>query len=105
VYAIIRVSGFQYMVKEGEKIAVPKLQADPGSTVNLSDVLFVRTADQTLVGRPAVPGASVEAEVVSHGRTKKVRGFKFRRREKYRRKLGHRQDLTTIVIKKIAANA
>ncbi len=103
MYAIIRVAGFQYMVKEGEKISVPRMAAEPGSTVNLGDVLFLRTADQTIIGRPAVANASVQAEVLSHDRTKKVRGFKFRRREKYRRKLGHRQDVTTLRVTRIAA--
>jgi len=104
MYAIVRVSGFQFMVKEGEKVTVPLLTAEPGSHVSLNDVLFLNTGDKTLVGRPSVPGTSVEAEVLGHAKTRKVRGLKFRRRENYRRKLGHRQSVTNLRITRINQN-
>jgi large subunit ribosomal protein L21 len=101
MYAIVRVSGFQFIVKEGETVTVPRLDAEAGSSVKLDDVLFLRTEDDTVIGRPNVPDSYVEAEVVDHPRAKKIMVFKFRRREKYRRKLGHRQQQTRLRISKI----
>ncbi len=101
MYAIVRVSGFQFIVKEGETVTVPRLDAEAGSSVRLDDVLFLRTEDDTVIGHPNVPDSYVEAEVVDHLRAKKITVFKFRRREKYRRKLGHRQQQTRLRISKI----
>jgi len=101
VYAVVRIAGFQYIVKEGDVVTVPRLPEPPGSELSLNDVLFVRTSDKAFAGRPAVDGSRVEAEVVGHTRGSKLMTFKFRRRENYRRKMGHRQPLTRIRIKKI----
>lgn len=101
MYAIVKIAGFQHLVKEGETITVPRMAAAPGENVRLGDVLFVRTTDDTVVGRPTVPDAYVEASVVDHPRADKVTIYKFIRRENYRRKKGHRQELTRIRISKI----
>jgi large subunit ribosomal protein L21 len=100
MYAIVRVSGSQYLVKEGDVVTVPRLQSEPGATVPL-DVLFLRTDDQAVVGTPTVPGAQVEAQVVGHTRADKVTVYKFIRRESYRRKKGHRQQWTRVKIARI----
>jgi len=104
MYAIVRVAGCQYLVKEGDVVTVPRLESEPGAKVPL-DVLFVRTDDKTVVGTPTVPGATVEAEVVSHARAGKVTIYKFIRRENYRRKKGHRQQLTRVKISRISPGA
>jgi len=100
MYAIVRVSGCQYLVKEGDVVTVPRLESEPGTTVPL-EVLLLRTDDRTVVGNPTVPGARAEAEVVGHARAKKVTTYKFIRRENYRRKKGHRQQLTRVKIARI----
>jgi large subunit ribosomal protein L21 len=100
MYAIVKVAGCQYLVKEGDVVTVPHLQSEPGSTVPL-DVLFLRTDEKAIVGSPTVPGAQVEAEVVSHFRADKITIYKFIRRENYRRKKGHRQQLTRVKIARI----
>ncbi|MEO0081016.1 MAG: 50S ribosomal protein L21 [candidate division WOR-3 bacterium] len=101
MYAIVRISGFQYLVREGDVVNVPRLDLEPGSRIAFDDVLFVRTKDRAVVGRPRVEESRVEAEVIGHARTTKVTALKFRRRENYRRKLGHRQSLTKIRIERI----
>ena len=100
MYAIVKVAGCQYLVKEGDVVTVPQLESEPGTTVPL-DVLFLRTDDKAVVGSPTVPGAQVEAEVIDHIRAAKVTIYKFIRRENYRRKKGHRQQLTRIKIARI----
>jgi len=100
MYAIVRVSGCQYLVKEGDVLTVPHQESEPGTRLPL-EVLFLRTDDKAVVGSPTVPGAQVEAEVVNHFRAAKVTIFKFIRRENYRRKKGHRQQLTRVKIARI----
>ena len=101
MYAIVKIAGFQHLVKEGETVTVPRMAAAPGESVRLDNVLFVRTEDGAVVGRPFVPEAFVEADVVDHPRADKITIYKFIRRENYRRKKGHRQQLTRIRISKI----
>jgi len=101
MYAIVNVSGCQLLVKEGDIVTVPRLPSEPGSTVPL-DVLFLRTDAAAVVGTPTVPGARVEAEVVSHIRSPKTTVYKFKRSENYRRKRGHHQQLTRVKITRIS---
>jgi large subunit ribosomal protein L21 len=100
MYAIVKVAGCQYLVKQGDIVTVPHLESEPGTTVPL-EVLFLRTDDKAVVGNPTVAGAQVEAEVVGHFRAAKVTIYKFIRRENYRRKKGHRQQLTRVKIARI----
>jgi len=100
MYAIVRVSGCQYLVKEGDVVTIPRQESEPGTTVPL-EVLFLRTDDKAIVGSPTVLGAEVQAEVVDHIRAKKITIYKFIRRENYRRKKGHRQQLTRVKIARI----
>jgi large subunit ribosomal protein L21 len=101
MYAIVKVSGCQYLVKEGDVLTVPYQGSEPGARLPL-EVLFLRTDDKAVVGTPTVPGAEVEAEVVGHARADKVTVYKFIRRENYRRKKGHRQQLTRVKIARIS---
>ncbi|MBM3314937.1 50S ribosomal protein L21 [candidate division WOR-3 bacterium] len=103
MYAVVRIAGFQHVVREGEVITVPRLPDEPGSTVRLEEVLFLRTDKDLQVGRPLVSGAWVEASVVDHPRAPKVMTYKFIRRENYRRKKGHRQPLTRLKVAGIHA--
>lgn len=101
MYAVVKVAGVQVRVQEGDRVQVPRLSAEPGAQVQLSDVLLVSSQGQTSIGSPTVAGASVEARVASHGLGDKVTVFKMKRRKNYRRKRGHRQPFTELEIQKI----
>lgn len=102
MYAIISTGGKQVKVEEGQTIYVEKLDAEVGETVTFEDVLFVG-GDNVKVGTPTVEGATVTAKVEKQGRQKKILVFKMKRRKNYRRKQGHRQPYTKVVIEKINA--
>ena len=101
VYAIIRTGGHQYRVAPGDTIEVEKLQAEPGSQVELGEVLMVSNDDGVQVGTPLVEGAKVIATVLRQGKGKKLIVFKYKPKKRYRRKTGHRQNLTMLAIKEI----
>ncbi len=101
MFAIVRIKGFQFFAKVGEKLLVPKMDAEPNSTATLDDVIFLKTDNQAIVGKPKVAGASVDVKVLSHTRAPKVTTFKFIRRENYRRLKGHKQPLTQIEVTNI----
>ena len=82
---------------EGQKLRVEKLVGAKGDTVTFSDVLMVG-GDTPKIGQPVVAGASVSAKITLHARDKKIIVFKFRRRKNYRRKNGHRQPFTELLI-------
>ena len=103
MYAIIQTGGKQYRVAEGEILRVERLEAEPKAKVTFDQVLFVDKNGDVKVGQPTVKGASVEAEVVSNDRAKKVVIFKKRRTTTYQRTQGHRQDYTEVRIKSIKA--
>ncbi|EST13443.1 50S ribosomal protein L21 [Sporolactobacillus laevolacticus] len=102
MYAIIETGGKQLKVEEGKSIVVEKLAAEAGDTVTFDKVLFVG-GETVKVGAPTVDGATVTAKVVEQGRDKKIIVFKFKKRKNYRRKQGHRQPFTKVVIEKINA--
>jgi large subunit ribosomal protein L21 len=102
MYAVIKTGGKQYKVAKDDVIEVEKLDAAAGKQVELKDVLMLGEGGKVEIGRPLVAGASVKAEVVKQARGEKVIVFKKRRRKNYRRKKGHRQDLTVLKITAIA---
>lgn len=99
--AIIRTGGKQYSVSPGDVIRVEKLAVNRGDEIRIDDVLLVQNAGQTTVGAPTVPGASVLARVLSHGRGEKIYIRKLKRRKNYRRRAGHRQDYTQLLVREI----
>ena len=101
--AIIETSGKQVTVEENAKVKIPRLEIEVGKEIDFDKVLFVSAEDSPKIGNPYLQDASVKGEVVSHGRYDKVIIFKFKRRTKYRRKRGHKQDYTEILVKKINA--
>ncbi|HZH59796.1 MAG TPA: 50S ribosomal protein L21 [Metabacillus sp.] len=102
MYAIIETGGKQIKVEEGQVIYVEKLGADQGETVTFDKVLFVG-GDNVQVGSPTVSGATVTAKVEKQGRQKKITVFKYKAKKNYRKKQGHRQPYTKVVIEKINA--
>lgn len=103
MYAVIRTGGKQYKVAPADVLQIEKVEGAAGDAVNFSEVLMVGGEGDPLFGVPLVSGAMVSAEVVEQGRGPKVVIFKKRRRQNYRRKRGHRQELTTVRILEISA--
>ena len=103
MYAVLTTWGKQYRVQEGDVLFVEKLNAEVDSTVELTEVLAVAKDGEIKVGAPVVEGAKVVAKVLAQGKAKKVVVFKYKRKKDYRRKNGHRQPYTKIVIEKIEA--
>lgn len=101
MYAVVRIAGKQVRVGRGQRVRVPKLPLEAGAQREFADVLMVSGEGQTLVGTPVVDGAAVRATVVAHGRGPKIVVFKMKRRKKYRRRTGHRQDYTEIRVDEI----
>ena len=99
MFAIVKTGGKQYRVEPGLKLRVEKLDAEPGATVERPVLLL--GGEKTVVGTPVVEGASVVAEVLGHGRGKKILVSKFKAKVQYRRKKGHRQPYTELLIKEI----
>ena len=103
MYAVLTTGGIQYRVSEGDVLFVEKLNAEVDSTVELTEVLAVSKDGELKVGAPVVEGAKVVAKVLAQGKAKKVVVFKYKRKKDYRRKNGHRQPYTKIVVEKIEA--
>ena len=103
MYAVLTTGGKQYRVQEGDVLFVEKLNAEVDSTVELTEVLAVAKDGEIKVGAPVVEGSKVVAKVLAQGKAKKVVVFKYKRKKDYRRKNGHRQPYTKIVIEKIEA--
>jgi large subunit ribosomal protein L21 len=96
--AIIETGGLQFTVTEGETLEVPRLSGEVGGKVVFDRVLFAADGDAKHVGTPTLAEAKVEAEIVAHGRERKVQIYKHKKRTGYRRKTGHRQDFTRVKI-------
>jgi large subunit ribosomal protein L21 len=104
MFAVIRTGGKQYKVAKDDLIRVEKLAGEPGATLTLGDVLMIGgEGAEPRAGAPVIAGASVTAELVRHARGDKVIIFKKKRRHNYRRKNGHKQDLTVLRITGITA--
>ena len=102
MYAIIETGGKQFRVEEGSEIVVEKISAEAGTDLTMDKVLLIG-GDHFSVGSPYVEGASVIAEVLKHGQGEKIIVYKKRRRHDSHRKMGHRQELTTLKIKSVQA--
>lgn len=98
MYAVIETGGKQYRVAQGDVLRIEKLAAAEGDSVIFDRVLMVGEGADAKVGAPLVEGGKVTASVEAQGRADKVTIIKFRRRQKYRRKQGHRQDYTQVRI-------
>lgn len=101
MYAIVKTGGKQYRAEPGSMLMVEKIEAEPGATVELNEVLMVRTDDSVKVGAPNVAGAKVIAEVVRQGRGRKITGFKYKPKKNERKRFGHRQSQTWLRVSEI----
>ncbi|MDK9709779.1 50S ribosomal protein L21 [Acidaminobacter sp.] len=102
MYAIIVTGGKQYKVQEGDVFNIEKLNVEAGETVEFNEVLAVSGDEGVTVGNPVVAGAVVKASVVGNGKGKKITIFKYKRKKDYRKKQGHRQPYTRVLIEKIS---
>ncbi|MEG6585737.1 50S ribosomal protein L21 [Dendrosporobacter sp. 1207_IL3150] len=103
MYAIIETGGKQYRVTEGDVLTIEKLEANEGETVEFARVLTVVKDGSVVLGKPLVEGAKVTAKVTAQGKGKKILVFKYKAKSNYRRRQGHRQPFTKVVIEKIEA--
>lgn len=103
MFAVIKTGGKQYKVQKDDKLLVEKLDAQEGEKIKIDQVLMIADGKTSKIGAPVVAGAIVEAKVVTQTRGPKITIFKKKRRQNYRRKNGHRQDLTMIQITEIKA--
>jgi len=103
MFSIIEQGGFQYKVSEGDTIKVPKIEAEKDAEISLDKVLMIQNDSEVKIGAPIVEGAVVKAQVIDHGKYRKVVIMKKKRRKGYKRKTGHRQTFTKIKITSITA--
>ncbi|MGB5429913.1 50S ribosomal protein L21 [Eudoraea sp.] len=103
MYAIVEIAGQQFKVAKDQKVYVHRLQEDEGKKVSFHNVLLLEDGKNITIGAPAIDGAAVEAKVVKHLKGDKVIVFKKKRRKGFRKKNGHRQYLTELVIESIVA--
>lgn len=100
--AVMEAGGFQYTVQETEKIKIPKLDAKIGDKIKFDKILAIVDGKKSQFGKPYLKGYFVEGEIISQGRYPKVIVFKFKRRKGYKRKKGHRQSYTEILVNRIS---
>ena len=103
MYAVIRTGGKQYKVAPSDVIRVEKLDAAPGDSVGLADVLMVSDGDKVTIGTPLVEGAKVTATVLAQGKGPKIHALTYRHQKRTQRHFGHRQELTELRIDEIKA--
>ena len=103
--AVIKTGGKQYKVSEGDKMRVEKLSKEEGSVVSFPDVLLYVDGENVDVGTPTVSGVSVEGKVLGEGKADKVVVFKYKKRKRYSKKKGHRQQYTQVEITTVRKGA
>jgi|SRR6516165_2994488 large subunit ribosomal protein L21 len=101
MFAIVKTGGKQYRVAPGDQIVVERLEGDVGAEISLDQVLAISNGDSGAIGRPTLADTSVRARIIQQPRGTKVIVFKKKRRKNYRRKHGHRQELTVLRIEEI----
>ena len=105
MFAIVETGGKQYQVEEGRYLDVELLEGDKDSKVVFDKVVMIVNGKKSKVGQPYVAGASAEGVIVKHDKAKKVIVYKQRPKKGYRRKQGHRQGFTRVMISKIRTSA
>lgn len=104
MFAVIKTGGKQYKVSSGDVVKVERLEGEAGATLHLGDILMLGGENKMTVGAPLLQDAAVRATILEQARGDKIIVFKKRRRQGYRRKAGHRQDLTVLRIEEVIAS-
>ena len=102
MYAVVRIGGRQYPAEIGKTLVVEKLPYDEGEEIVFDEVLYLNDESTITVGAPTISGASVTAEVVDQFKGKKIIVYKYKPKNRYRRKQGHRQQYTRLLVKDIS---
>ena len=105
MYAVVSTGGKQYKVQEGEVLRIEKIPGNVGDTVSFDRVLMVSDGENVRIGQPVLDNAAVDGQIAEQGKAKKIIVFKYKRRKRYRRKQGHRQQYTAVRIDRINAEA
>ncbi len=101
MYAVVNTGGKQYKVREGDVFRFEKLPGEVGGPVSFDRVLMFSDGENVQVGQPVVPDVAVQGHIVEQGKSRKILVFKYKKRKRYRRKLGHRQQYTAVKIDRI----
>jgi len=101
MYAIVDSGGKQYKAQEGEILRVEKLAGEVGDSVSFDKILMFSDGDDINIGTPLLEDVAVSGHIVEQGKAKKIIVFKYKRRKRYRRKRGHRQQFTAVKINSI----
>ncbi len=105
MYAIVETGGKQYQVEEGRYVDIEKLEGDVDTKVTFDNIVMIVNGKKSKVGQPYVSGASVEGKILKQDKAKKIIVFKQRPKKGYRKKQGHRQQFTRVMISKIRTSA
>jgi len=99
--AVIATGGKQYWVKEGDIVRIEKIALGKGEKIEFDQVLMVNKDGEYIIGRPLVEKAKVTGKILNQGKAKKIIVFKYKPKKRYRKKTGHRQPFTEVLIEKI----
>jgi large subunit ribosomal protein L21 len=105
MYAVVNSGGKQYKVQQGQILRVEKIPGDVGNPVTFDRVLMFSDGESVNIGQPSLEDVAVEGHIVEQGKAKKIIVFKYKRRKRYRRKKGHRQEFTAVMIDTIKPKA
>jgi large subunit ribosomal protein L21 len=102
MYAVVSTGGKQYKVQEGDILRIEKISGDVGTPVTFDQVLMFSDGENITIGQPLIDHITINAHIIEQGKAKKILVFKYKRRKRYRRKQGHRQQFTAVKIDTIA---
>lgn len=105
MYAIVETGGKQYQVEEGRYLEMDLLEGDKDAKIVFDNIVMIVNGKKSKVGQPFVEGASAEGVIMAHGKSKKIIVYKQRPKKGYRKKQGHRQGFTKVMINKIRTSA
>jgi large subunit ribosomal protein L21 len=105
MYAVISSGGKQYKVKAGDVLRIEKISGEIDETVSFDKILMFSDGDNVQIGQPDLDGVSVNGRIMEQGKAKKIIVFKYKKRKRYRRKKGHRQEFTAVLIDGIKSKA
>ena len=101
MYAVVRSGGKQYRIEPGQRVRLERVAGNEGDAIELGEVLLIGGEGEARIGQPLVAGAKAVGRIVDQGRGPKITLFKMKRRKNYRRKQGHRQDYTEVLVDRI----
>ena len=105
MYAIVKTGGKQYKAAKDDVLIIEKLEGEPGSSVELSEVVMVVDGDNTTVGSPFIKGAVVKGEIVRQGKAKKINALNYKPKKNERKRWGHRQPETHVRVTEVVAGS